>query len=56
MVDVFSEQHFRTLLQVADSKSAVFRPMDLRSMVKQLRVFGPREAEQRQHVYHVVSS
>ena len=25
MVDVFSEQHFRTLLQVTDGRSAVYR-------------------------------
>ena len=49
--DVFSEQHFRTLLQVVDRKFAVRRLMDLRSIVKQLRVFGLREAEQRQYVY-----
>ena len=46
-----SEQHFRTLLQVAGEIFVVFRSMDLRSLVEQLRVFGPREAEKQQHVY-----
>ena len=30
MVDVFSEQYFRTLVQVADGRSAVYRSMDFR--------------------------
>ena len=38
MVDVFSEQHFCTVLQVADSRSAVYRSMDLRSKTIQPRV------------------
>ena len=38
MVDVFSEQYFRTLSQVADGRSAVCRSMGFRSKTKQTRV------------------
>ena len=40
MVDVFSEQHFRTLLQVTDSMSVVYRSMGFRSKTEQTRALA----------------